>query len=160
MVWRARPLQRERDAAILIARAVSGAEFPLPVPSRPADLLGHRDGEPDPRVVRAGYNRHGASRTGAPRVPKYCNEPNSVSNKTDRSRNGTENLYGRTRAGHLKGQQARRRNNCGLCAELFAPVTKPGIVGFLRECMLMHAWIEEIAPPFLEMPVAVITEDQ
>ena len=52
----------------------------------PADLLTSWGTEMENLIlglVRAGYNRNCASRTGAPRVPKYCNEPNSVSNKTN-----------------------------------------------------------------------------
>ena len=43
------------------ARALPGAKLPIPVAGRPARLVVFRDGDPDPRLVRAGQDRVGAA---------------------------------------------------------------------------------------------------
>src|ERR1039458_9010806 len=58
----------ERDGVALAARAVPGTQLSLPVAGRPADLLGLRDGERDPRLVCAGRDRLGPA-AHRPRLP-------------------------------------------------------------------------------------------
>ena len=50
-----------RDETNLAVRTIPGAQLPLPVSRRSADLLGQRDGECDPRLVHPGRDRLGAA---------------------------------------------------------------------------------------------------
>ena len=54
--------------ATVDARAIPGSELPVPVARRSAHLVGVRDGEPDPRLVRAGRDRFGAVAHGVRRA--------------------------------------------------------------------------------------------
>ena len=65
------------------ARAIPGSELPLPVARRSAHLLGVRDGEPDPRLVRAGRDRFGAVAHGVRRAAifRHADRPDDGSDQ-------------------------------------------------------------------------------
>ena len=101
-------------AAFACARAVSHPRLPLPVAGRPAGLVGVRDGDADPRLVRAGRDRLGALPDGLRRPALRRHADRADDRRGERPRRPPQPAVGDARdlrdgGGNADGAGLRRR---------------------------------------------------